>query len=514
MAGVKLLGGGDFPSSDTSDTNTEKNHKIQKGKQNIKQKTKKRYRGKGKGNEDFSVLLTNLRGYKSKQMSLKKIVKRIKPKVVVMNETQMSGKMRVVLEPYQTWTKNREGKAGGGIATAVAPGLKDFAMGAGEGEQGDEWMVTRLDCFTPALNVVNCYGEQRKTKIEEVEAKWQKFRKQMESITARGEFFLLLGDLNKLVGSDELGVPGNHPEVSPGGRLLRQLLATEEWTLVNGMECVVGGPFTREDPATKGRSCLDLMVVSSNLRPFVKEMKIDSEKEITVSRVKKAKGKQEVVFSDHFSVLISFKNLPRKKLVEEKKCIWNLKKDNGWAKYHELTEMYSESLLKVIEDEHKTIEEKMNLFDKIDTKVKFKAFGKRTLGKTNKAKDTNESVAEDELEEKENKTEQKIKEIVNMKTGKANKVWEIRKRVLGGTKNERENSAIINPDTGKLAVTTKEIKTVSLKYCQETLKNNKPEDDYKEHIEAKKNKVAELMNMNDGEFSTSKETFVKMVKKV
>ena len=85
-----------------------------------------------------------------------------------------------------------------------------MAVGAGEGKEKDEYLITRIDSFSPALNVVNCYGEQRKTKVEEVEAKWRRLHKDMEDIRARNEFCLLVGDLNKLIGSDSLGVPGNH----------------------------------------------------------------------------------------------------------------------------------------------------------------------------------------------------------------------------------------------------------------------------------------------------------------
>ena len=37
-------------------------------------------------------------------------------------------------------------------------------MGAGEGEGDDEYLITRIECFSPALNIINCYGEQRKIK--------------------------------------------------------------------------------------------------------------------------------------------------------------------------------------------------------------------------------------------------------------------------------------------------------------------------------------------------------------
>ena len=71
----------------------------------------------------------------------------------------------------------------------------------------------------------------------------------MDDIRIRGEFCVLAGDLNKLVGSDQLGVPGNSPEISSGGKLLREMLSTKEWVLVNGLgpDVVEGGPFTRRD---------------------------------------------------------------------------------------------------------------------------------------------------------------------------------------------------------------------------------------------------------------------------
>ena len=66
-----------------------------------------------------------------------------------------------------------------------------------------------MESFNPALNIINCYGEQRNTKVEEIEAKWTRLSKEMETIRARGEFCLLVGDLNKLVGNDERKPPRN-----------------------------------------------------------------------------------------------------------------------------------------------------------------------------------------------------------------------------------------------------------------------------------------------------------------
>ena len=349
-------------------TNTQKNLKTTK--------YTKRYRGKGKTNRrdsTFTVLLSNIRGYKSKENSLKKIIKKVTPSMILLNETQLVGKMNVSLKPYTSWTRNRTEKGGGGIATAVSQAYKNHAVGAGEGEQDDEFLITRIDAFTPALNVVNSYGEQRSTRKEDIEERWLRLRKELEKVRNRGEFCLWAGDQNKLVGTGELGVPGNNPEVSLGGRLLRDLLATKDWVLVNGLgrEVVEGGPHTRKDPATGNMSCLDMFVVSRELLPYVDKLIIDKDRKITPARAIKSKGKYKLAYTDHFSMLLTMNNLPKKKEIKQKKRkVWNLAKENGWKLYREISNEFSDKLNKVIDDEELNIEETMRKFDKIHNDIK------------------------------------------------------------------------------------------------------------------------------------------------
>ena len=103
-----------------------------------------------------------MRGYKSKVTLLMKMIKEVSPSMVLMNETLLSGRAQVSISPYTCWSRNRKETGGGGIATAVSPHFKDFTTGAGEGEGDDEYLITRIECFSPALNIINCYGEQRK----------------------------------------------------------------------------------------------------------------------------------------------------------------------------------------------------------------------------------------------------------------------------------------------------------------------------------------------------------------
>ena len=82
------------------------------------------------------------------------------------------GNMKVSPDPtYVSWTRNRTEKGGGGIATAVSRQYNDTAVEAGEGDKDEEYLIVRIEAFSPALNIVNSYGEQRKTKKEDVEEK-------------------------------------------------------------------------------------------------------------------------------------------------------------------------------------------------------------------------------------------------------------------------------------------------------------------------------------------------------
>ena len=140
----------------------------------------------------------------------------------------------------------------------------------------------------------------------------------------RGEFVVYVGDLNKLVGQDQFGVPGNNKEISFGGKLLRELLASGNWVLVNGLgrEIVEGGPFTRVDPASGNMSCLDLFIVSKELLPYVEKLVIDKDRKITPARAVKEKKKYKLMYTDHFSCLLSFKDLPkRKETVKDKTTV-------------------------------------------------------------------------------------------------------------------------------------------------------------------------------------------------
>ena len=95
---------------------------------------------------------------------------------------------------------------------------------------------------------------------------------------------MIICDLNRAVGSEQLGVCGNHDRVSYGGKLVREMIKEKDCILLNNM--AEGGPWTWKQRGKEDiKSCLDLAICSRNLAPFVKGVLIDKEKQFTHSHM-------------------------------------------------------------------------------------------------------------------------------------------------------------------------------------------------------------------------------------
>ena len=126
------------------------------------------------------------------------------------------------------------------------------------------------------------------------------------------------------------------------------------------------------------------------------------------------------------------------------------------------------------------VETMMTNFEKMHDKIKFRAFGKVTLGgriTMRKSEENNtEGDAETEFNEKVRKAKKEIEEIAKTTNVKVGKIWDVRKKVLGKRKSETQATAIINPQTTNLVVSKAEIKEVVADYCKNTLANNVPKE--------------------------------------
>ena len=166
--------------------------------------------------------------------------------------------------------------------------------------------------------------------------------------------------------------------------------------------------------------------------------------------------------------MLTFENLPRVQEKEEgKKTLWNLAKPNGWSDYEKYTNDSSDKLENIVMDENMTIEEIMNKFENIHNRIKFKAFGKVTIG-TNKKKVTRQKEDDDDeteevkarlmFEEQGKIVDDELKKINEARHGKAGQIWAIRKKVIGGKKADSLATAIVDPVTKNLITNKNQIK--------------------------------------------------------
>ena len=468
---------------------------MRKRKRRKNRKSKKRKKLQNKSGS-ITLLHANPRGARGKQESIEKAASKVCADIITLNETLLTGKNKMKIPYFTSFTKNRETKQFGGISTSVHDDWKTHAVCVGEGEGEDEFHSIRLSNFCPPVTVVNNYGEIEGKNSKEVVARWSRLKKELETILSRGEHCLLVGDLNKHVGNDDLGVEGNHDFISPGGRLVRDMVESGDWFLVNNLTGVVeGGPFTRVDPATGRLSCLDYAMASAGLRPYIASMVIDSGRRFAMERAvydRKMK-KYQTKYSDHYSFVLKLSNLPMEKQKQEQVTQWNLAKPGGWEKFKELSENKSKIVDDAVEDEDRTVEDIFSKFESVLNKIKFQAFGKRSMNKgVKKQKEANndeesEGIEDDEnaiglLKMKQDKLDKEMEKIRASTQGRVGQVFKIVKQVQGSKKDKTNAHAIKHPNTGDLIVAPEEIKRVSVEYCKHNLRNNDPHPGYEEGV--------------------------------
>ena len=459
-------------------------------------------------------------GYTSKKESLCEIASNETPDIITINDTALKGNLKVKISNYFSFSKNRE-KNKGGVATAIADYLKPNTTKVVEGREDDEYIITRFDITEPALNLVNIYGSQEgRVDKDEIEKSWLRLLEDVKEIEDRNEEVLILGDLNRAVGSGTEGVKGNKDKVTAGGQLIRNMVKTGRYVIVNNLDLVEGGPWTwidRQD--NKIKSCLDLAIVSVSLVPFIYKVIIDVQRKFTPRRVIRRKKNIKTIYTDHFSVKIELKGMPRRQHMKRHEPIWNKGKPGGWDIYGRVTDDNAEKIEAIVEDHEKDIETVMKEINIIDNKTKFIAFGK-TKPKSKKIvqKEANNKTQEEKdihLKEKENeKVERQIERIKAKPQGRAGNVFRIRKDIAGPKKGGQEASAIKDPTTGELLVTGDEIKKATVKYCAINLKGSKPHESVEEQV--KQRKVDQLKMMEEEREDTleiEKDDFVEVIEK-
>ena len=463
-------------------------------------------------NNQWTIYQSNIRGYISKAFSFGGIVAGLQPSVIVLNETHLKHDQKLKIPGYNSFNRNRGKKCIGGIATSIKNVDAMHVLKVTEGENENEFLITRHGQFVVPINIINVYGQQEGTSSkDDILKRWDNIMKEVVKIEATGEHLIILGDLNCHVGDI---IEGNDTDISVGGDLIRNLLSTEHYILVNSTDKTEGGPHTRFDPSDpqclSKKSCLDLAIISSEVMKYVDKLTIDSQMKYVASR---PVTKKKVVYPDHYPLILTFKNIPLNSSqisINPKFTMWDTNKVGGWEAYQAMTEN-NVKLREIAED---TIEDNpdkiMTAIRKELDKVKFAAFGKVKVKLKPKADKELVNLQKQKIDcfdaDKDESKEEKIKELdikiaehlileqrkqfekelLSMKElRKTALIFNLKDKIVGKRKVGQEATVLIDPKTKEEVNTPAGIKKVSIDYCQDLLTNREPKADYKEDLELK-----------------------------
>ena len=235
-------------------------------------------------------------------------------------------------------------------------------------------------------------------------------------------------------------------------------------------------------------------------------------------------------------------------------------------RYKELSDEKAEAMEKVVESRDLTVKEAAEKIDKIETKLKFQAFGKSSIKGTqgggfksnsslredqaaaSSQKQTKNPVAwqisattqpseqecsqtpvggkdpadtqpsvrtegEDILARQSKRLEREIKQIKSNGRGKCGQIFKIAEAVQGPKKPGPEAHSVVNPKTGELVVATKEIQKVFLNHCKDVLEVNPVEEGFEQEIELREKLHDICMKETSGEFLVTEEAFERVITK-
>ena len=258
---------------------------------------------------------------------------------------------------------------------------------------------------------------------------------------------------------------------------------------------------------------LELCIISKELVIHVDILTIDKDRLFTPFR---PISKTKLVFTDHYSLKLVFKNIPMKptKEVAGRKVIrWNTNKEGGWTAYTEMTTNNAklEAIAGVTNVDADTM---MKKIDNELNNVKFKVFGKaKEKNKVTVSKEIeslqkekvelcrlNDSRRDDAfndvlkeidgklathlLQKQREAFEIELESIRNLKNtkGRSAAIFSLKAKIVGSKSSKQEATVLIDPKSKSEVTTPEDIKRVSLQYCVDLLTNMKPKEDYIEDI--------------------------------
>lgn len=273
--------------------------------------------------KSLKVMFSNIRGWKSKSLSLSNIASEQKVDIIVLNETHCTGSSLPKVRGYTT------SKSKGGIAILVFDTISKFATKLESSSDPAKFFAIRLDCFSPSLVIMTTYGiiEGQYTQNEMLSIQSQ-FFSSYKSYINEGSDVLVLGDFNNHVGNN-LGLTHNNPKVSPGGKNLTKWVEENGLSLVN----VIDQTHTHIDRSSKNNDTNILDLAITNNISSIESFTVDKQFKCTPYRIGHVKKGIKKSHTDHLRLCLQVKVEWCKKPSTNKVTGWTFSKEGGNDRY-------------------------------------------------------------------------------------------------------------------------------------------------------------------------------------
>ena len=218
----------------------------------------------------------NSAGIKSKSKSFEDVLRTLKPKIWMMQETKLKPNEKIScasIDEFQVFYLNRQLSQGGGIALGVSKDVDSTLIKEGD----DETEAISVKVFLKEIEVraICAYGPQETASKDKKDKFWEFLEEEVNSAELEGDGLVIQMDGNLHAGENFIK---NDPNKQNGnGRLFCEFLERNpELIVVNALD-ICEGVITRkrEFENKTEEAVLDFFLINDKMRPFLKKMKID-----------------------------------------------------------------------------------------------------------------------------------------------------------------------------------------------------------------------------------------------
>ena len=273
----------------------------------------------------MNIFGINAAGIKSKTKSFNEILKRLKPKIWMLQETKLNLNETILCEAlntFQVFYLNRQETQGGGLALGVANDVEATLIREGDDEV--EAISVKIVIGDIPIRLVVAYGPQENAKKEKKDKFWDFLEQEVNQAELEETGLIIQMDGNLHAGP---GLIKNDPNPKNlNGRIFLDFLQRNQTlTVVNALK-LCEGIITRmrEFESRTEKAILDFFIVNEKMVPFINTMKVDEDRNYPLSNFAQIKKNGKVVETDHNGLILEM-NINVSQQKPDRVEIFNLK---------------------------------------------------------------------------------------------------------------------------------------------------------------------------------------------